>query len=462
MGDKLHSKNTLIEAYEFWEDNHSMKWADSTKKSYRKTVESVEEYMISNELEPIIENIDYGFIKQWENYLYEIFSEKSIKQKIATMASLFNFLNKLGTVNSNEFAIITINNNDNQASHSRELDIQELYEVFKAAQQLEAEGTPILLPTLVAMFTGFRSVTLTKLKVSTVNFNKSQLEFKLKENKSIKTTKQKNNKRPNNKVKELIVPIPPKLLALIEENTQDLEKNDSLLYGLRGKPLANKQMNYITKTLCTKLGWLNEYEGEEDEESELAFTPHGFRYTLSTLLYEMGVSEQAIRHVLGHSHFELGNLRLYIKTYNKQVKEIKVAQMLLEMLLFTAYEIESQFNLKIDLKTIFDSIDTHYTNALYNIEYLQYFKSLILNSAIQNLSETLQVEQLNPMQTNAVQPQSIYGNPMQMPYQFTGHPTNHMSYPNYVPVYGQIPYQQPSVQFTNPVTNMHPINFLQK
>lgn len=191
MSKTLNQKNTLTEAYEFWEDNHSMKWAESTKKSYRKTVESVEEYMISNDLEPIIENVDYAFIKQWENHLYEIFSEKSIKQKIATMASLFSFLNKLGTVHSNEFAIITISNNDNQTSHSRELDIQELYEVFKAAQQLEAEGTPVLLPTLVAMFTGFRSVTLKKLKVSTVNFNKSQLEFKLKENKSIKTTKQK-------------------------------------------------------------------------------------------------------------------------------------------------------------------------------------------------------------------------------------------------------------------------------
>lgn len=144
------------------------------------------------------------------------------------------------------------------------------------------------------------------------------------------------------------------------------------------------------------------------------------------------------------------------------MKEIKVAQMLLEMLLFTAYEIESQFNLKVDLKTIFDSIDTHYTNALYSIEYLQYFKSLIFNSAIQNLSETLQIQQQNPMQTNAVQSQSIYGNPMQMPYQFTGHPNNQMGFQNYAPMYGQMPYQQQFVQFTNPVNNTHPINFLQK
>ncbi|MFK5710242.1 tyrosine-type recombinase/integrase [Lysinibacillus boronitolerans] len=261
-----------------------------------------------------------------------------------------------------------------------------------------------------------------------------------------------------------MVPIPPKLLALMEENTQHLEKNDSLLYGLRGKPLANKQMNYITKTLCTKLGWLDVSEGEEDVESELAFTPHGFRYTLSTLFYEMGVSEQAIRHVLGHSHFELGNLRLYIKTYKKQVKEIKVAQMLLEMLLFTTYEIESQFNLKVDLKTIFDSIDTHYTNALYNIEYLEHFKSLIFNSAIQNLSEALQIQQQNPIQTNPYQyqSQSIYSNPMQMPYSFTGHPNNQMGSQNYAPMYGQMPYQQQFVQFTNPVNNSHPINFLQK
>nr|WP_312752912.1 tyrosine-type recombinase/integrase [Bacillus mobilis] len=248
----------------------------------------------------------------------------------------------------------------------------------------------------------------------------------------------------------------------MEQNTQDLEKNDSLLYGLRGKPLANKQMNYITKTLCTKLGWLDAFEGEEDEETQLAFTPHGFRYTLSTLLYEMGVSEQAIRHVLGHSHFELGNLRLYIKTYKKQVKEIKVAQMLLEILLFTSYEIETKFNLKVNIKTIFDSIDTHYTNALYNIEYLEHFKSLIFYSATQNMSEALQIQQQNAMQTNAAQSQSIYGNPMQMPYSYIGHQNNQMGIQNLASMFGQMLFQQPFVQFTNPLNTSHPLNSLKK
>lgn len=110
-------------------------------------------------------------------------------------------------------------------------------------------------------------------------------------------------------------------MKLLTQYTEHMEPNDALLYGLRGKPLINKQMNYIIDKVCEHLGWVKvEYEQPENNENhnhakekgrrnkiirktEKYFTLHGLRYTLSTLFHEMGVSDDAIRFLLGHSKY---------------------------------------------------------------------------------------------------------------------------------------------------------------
>lgn len=422
MEFNLSKQSTVIEAYDFMESNKSKKWSDSTKRSYRKVVNDVVAVMEERNIKPILENIDFKFVQVWENSLYEVYSEKSIKQKIAVMTSFFKYMVDLNVLTANYFATLTTSNNDTYAAHSRELDIEELYSVYKVAHRLEDDGVSVLLPTLVAMFTGFRNATLTKLKVSALKLKDSSLEFKLKnqDNGDQKT----NHDSPNNKIKELIVPLPPNLMGKLTESVKGFNNNSQLLYGVKGKPLANKQMNYITKIICEKLNWVYVQTNEDENESEnLPFTPHGFRYTVATLFSEMGVEDQSIRHVLGHSNFERGNLKIYIKSYNKNIRQIRAAQLLLETLFATAFELEMKFNLKLDLAQIFDSIERHYQNTLHNKEYLHHFKSMLVQHAFQTMQKNLQIDNVN-IQTNMQQPQNPY---MQMaPFGYT--PNNQMMY----------------------------------
>lgn len=50
-------------------------------------------------------------------------------------------------------------------------------------------------------------------------------------------------------------------MTILKNFIQNKRPEDPLLYGLKGKPLENKQMNYITDKVCEHLGWIKvEYE----------------------------------------------------------------------------------------------------------------------------------------------------------------------------------------------------------
>lgn len=111
------------------------------------------------------------------------------------------------------------------------------------------------------------------------------------------------NKRKsiNRKNKEFFLPLPPKAMTLLTEHIRGLDEEDPLLYGLKGRPLENKQMNYITNKICEHLNWLeNTEETTEDnnQKSEKYFSPHAFRYSISTLFSEMGVPKDTIKFLL--------------------------------------------------------------------------------------------------------------------------------------------------------------------
>ncbi|MFJ8102629.1 hypothetical protein [Lysinibacillus sp. NPDC096212] len=115
-------------------------------------------------------------------------------------------------------------------------NIMELYQVYKAAHELQADGVNILAPMLLGIYTGLRNTNLIKLKV-----------------KSLKREDIKNNQEEietpiiNSKNREGLLPIPPKAMAVLCAYAQGKSPDDPLLYGLKGKAFANKQMNYIVK-----------------------------------------------------------------------------------------------------------------------------------------------------------------------------------------------------------------------
>jgi len=114
-------------------------------------------------------------------------------------------------------------------------------------------------------------------------------------------------------------------------------------------------------------------------KTEKHFTPHGLRYTLSTLLHEMGVSDDAIRFLLGHSKYELGALQHYILSDAKYIKEIRAAQVIIETLFETAMELESNYNITLDLDEIYGELSNVFTNQKKDKNYIHLFKEHLVN-----------------------------------------------------------------------------------
>ncbi|AMX83598.1 integrase [Geobacillus subterraneus] len=419
----ISAKSTLIEAFNEYEK--SQFWSKNTRRTYRKNVIYMSEYMLNQGLNPVLENIDYEFVKIWENdQRKQGYSPRTIKQHQATMQSMFTHYNRLGVINGNPFAALKITDSNKQKHHSRALNIIELYQVYKAAFELQERGVNVLVPTLIDMFTALRVTSLEKLTVRSVSTTMNGLVYefdpkkdRVKEDKLLDQYLEEGDKHtdnsPNSKNKDFFIPLPPKLMKLLTQYIEHMEPNDALLYGLRGKPLINKQMNYIIDKVCEHLGWIKvEYEQPENKENhnhakekgrrnkiirktEKYFTPHGLRYTLSTLFHEMGVSDDAIRFLLGHSRYELGALQHYILSDAKYIKEIRAAQVIIETLFETTMELESNYNITLDLEEIFDEIPKVYSNQLKNKNYINLFKEHLVKYAFAALQQKILKESGN-------------------------------------------------------------------
>lgn len=399
-----------------------MQWAENTRRSYAKTVLDLQKFMDKNNIEPIMEYVDYELVSNWSQELSTKISPVSIKQKFASMSSMFSHYNNLNVIKGNPFLTIKLLGASSQNHHSRVLSLTDLFEVYKAAHELESEGVPILLPTKTAMFTGLRSTSLTKLIGKSVFREDSGLVYKFVPSKyddsfEVDETITDSNNKTNSKNKNFFLPLPPKFMEQLKHYAQNIQDDESLLRGLKGKPLANKQMNYITDRLCDHLGWIKvEYQETKDEDrrnkqeiktkkgdkrvkkTAKFFTPHGFRYTLATLFHEFGVSEDGIRFLLGHSKYELGNLQYYILSDLKYLKEIRAAQNILEMLFETLMDLETKFNICVNLESIAMELPLAYENQKRNPHYIYDFQHSIINYAMVQMQQGLQLHK--PIQPN--------------------------------------------------------------
>ncbi len=381
-------KTNLMEAFrKFAEVNSS--WASNTIRVYNKNINDIVDYMADREIEPILENVTYELGKTWISELEEFYSPKSIQQKLATLVSMFSHYNRIGVITGNPFSVIKVNDYTDER-HSDHLNINEFRQMYKAAIELEEEGIPVLIAVHLAMFTSFRNSTLKKLKVKSISIHNGGVELKVEKKKTQHNPEKELTKR-NSKNNELFIPLPPKLLLRLEEYIDGRDLEESLLYGLQGKPLANKQFNYIVKRVCEHLRWTSKDKvGEKaTENTQINFTPHGFRYTLTTLISEMGVPDDSIRYLLGHSEkFFKGNVTSYILTNLRQVKEIRAAQVLLETLIETALELEGK-GIQLDLNSFSLELPRAYDFQKKNNNYVNIFRESILQYAYQKQYEMM-------------------------------------------------------------------------
>ncbi|MFT4416027.1 tyrosine-type recombinase/integrase [Fredinandcohnia humi] len=276
-------------------------WTESTFYSYLKDVEVLEKFSDEHHLNLNLGNVRLHIVQKWIKWQqFNNAASSTIKRRMACLSSIFDFYKSLGIVNSNPFKAISIPDGFS-SHHSPVMNIEQLKKVYLQIKDLKLKGVDIEVTVKVMLMTGLRNEALTRLTVSNILVDKEILLY--------------DAGIYNRKHKVQFFPLPPKLFALLQHHikTNDLKPEDPLLYGLKGQPLQNKQLNRITDRICAELGW------REEEK----VTPHGFRATIATLLDERGISHDAIKFLLGHS--EKDNIKFYLRRDQRKINLLRKA-----------------------------------------------------------------------------------------------------------------------------------------
>lgn len=209
--DRIDGTTTLHQAFNILKEVQA--WSKNTITAYANNIASLEDLMLKEEIEPILQNIDFELAKKWETYLKKTKKDKSntIKQRFATMSSIFSFLKQLGVLEANPFLLIKVAITDT-GYHSRVLSLEEVFEIYYALRT-EGELADIEIPILLDLFTGFRNTTLCKLTADSITYVEKGIEYgDVEENEEGPNDNTEGEQELNNsKNKKGFIPIPPLL-----------------------------------------------------------------------------------------------------------------------------------------------------------------------------------------------------------------------------------------------------------
>ncbi|CAH0168775.1 site-specific integrase [Peribacillus sp. Bi134] len=298
LEDIANSKTTLSQALLFMKEHRY--WSETTFDSYQFDVKLFEKYLVGQGLEPTLENgqhlslVNKWIVQQKENDV----AYKTTMRRVAALSSLYSFYKDLGIVQTNAFKASSVPG-EHVEPHSRTLEMDDLKKVYRAIDDFEKEAIFIGVPIKLLLFTGFRNHAIIKLKVENINWEEGLIVY--------------NQKIRNTKNKMQVLPLPPLFMEELKKHVieRELTNEDPLCYGIKGFPLKNKQLNALVNKVNDYLNW----RGEE------RVTPHGFRYTIATLLDERGLSVETIKYLLGHSSGT--NVDLYLRRHKLKIQQIK-------------------------------------------------------------------------------------------------------------------------------------------
>lgn len=300
----VSGQETILTCLEIMKDFRS--WSESTYESYVRDVQTYEQYLWNEGIEPLLDNSRLYMVQKWtKDQLNQNISVSTIRRRLATLSSIYSFYKDLGIVSSNAFKAVDVPVGE-KGHFSAVMDFEQLKQVYRYLHKIKETSIDMEITTKTMIFTGLRNESLTKLKVDDLFINKQLLRY--------------NAGIVNSKHKLQFFPLPPKLFDRLQVyiRSKQLQPADNLLYGINGQALKNKQLNRITNKICKDLGW----------EKEERVTPHGFRATLATLLDERGVDLDCIKYLLGHSNQD--NVHYYLRRDQRKINRLRHELTLLE------------------------------------------------------------------------------------------------------------------------------------
>lgn len=253
-----------------------------TLKAYETDLRQMHEFLAADRKIEEVSSIEKAELRAFIRHLHGVLAERSLKRKVATMKSLFHFLEREDLITVSPFRKLDVR--IREARHlPRTVPLDEIIRLFKhvyAARDAVAEGTlrhaSLVrdLAVLEALFaTAARVAEICNLTSADVDLARGRIRIL--------------GKGGRERVVQVCHPQALATMSLYRSQTRDLGSRWFFSNRL-GRRLSEQSVRTILRRHAVAAGL------------PLHITPHMLRHSVATLLHEEGVDIRYIQHLLGH------------------------------------------------------------------------------------------------------------------------------------------------------------------
>jgi integrase/recombinase XerD len=260
--------------------------SSKTLKAYSIDLRQVCDFLISNLPSTDLEAIDKFALRLYIKGLFNGLAEKSVKRKVASLKSLFHFLEREDLIAVNPFRKMDVRIKETRRL-PRSLSLSDLkrlfHHLYSAKRTLPSPTTPLYrrlvrdIAVLEMLFaTGARVAEVCHLRLDDVDLTQNRIRILGKGG------------------RERLLPIPARdtLAALLDYQALWLDAAPAhpfFFHNGLGRRLSEQSVRSMLRLHARQAGLT------------LHLTPHMLRHSVATLLLEQGVDIRYIQHFLGHS-----------------------------------------------------------------------------------------------------------------------------------------------------------------
>lgn len=239
-----------------------------------------------------IDNIDYGFIRNYISYLYDNnYQAKSISRMISALRSYFKYLHKEDKIKSNPLDLITSPKLEKKLP--KYLTINEIEKILNAVKIDDKIGIRDAFILELLYVSGIRVSELTNIKLSDINNTENKIKIMGKGS------------------KERIVFYGTRCRDLLNKYLSVRSEflkypNDYLILSNTGRKINPREIRNIINRIKVKAG------------VEINISPHTFRHTFATHMLNEGADLRSVQELLGHEN--LSTTTIYTHLTNEKMR----------------------------------------------------------------------------------------------------------------------------------------------
>ena len=239
-----------------------------------------------------IDNIDYGFIRNYISYLYDNnYQAKSISRMISALRSYFKYLHKEDKIKSNPLDLITSPKLEKKLP--KYLTINEIEKILNAVKIDDKIGIRDAFILELLYVSGIRVSELTNIKLSDINNTENKIKIMGKGSKERIVFY-------GTRGRDLL----NKYLSVRSEFLK--YPNDYLILSNTGRKINPREIRNIINRIKVKAG------------VEINISPHTFRHTFATHMLNEGADLRSVQELLGHEN--LSTTTIYTHLTNEKVR----------------------------------------------------------------------------------------------------------------------------------------------